>query len=227
LTPRPVDCYTHPNIPQVLYRYFDEADHAERFARGDIRIGTLSNCRRAEATLRRDELEGTLILTPGFASGSSADPKVRAVAERSDIRIEGDVHDITIDRITVVREVTDLSLLCFTSEKWTPMVPGDSRHGVEIRSPKDFFLRVTQTLGAAGPVTSAVLSPVWYIPENTVRGALDPVPPMGFAKDRDKWEDQKEVRIVWSIHVPAGRFLEPHFMSCPDVAELCTLLKVS
>jgi hypothetical protein len=47
-------------IPDKMYRYFTEAEHANQFVAGRILISTLEKCRGHECDIRRDEDEGVM-----------------------------------------------------------------------------------------------------------------------------------------------------------------------
>jgi hypothetical protein len=76
----------HVHTPPVLYRYFDEAEHAAAFCRGSIRVSSLASYRAVESDpLRDDALEGSVLYITDLVEGPADDPIVREVARRSGI----------------------------------------------------------------------------------------------------------------------------------------------
>jgi hypothetical protein len=119
--------------------------------------------------------------------------------------------------------LSDAYALCFTSEPWSPAVPGDPKFGVRIADAETFFGHLGKALCMQRPVSDSACAPVAYRAGNVIRGSEDDVP-VGFLKDRDRFANQKEMRMLWLPYPANARVYAPFVLDCPEVAELCALI---
>jgi len=207
---------------QVVYRFFKDAEHADAMASGKIWISTLETCRQYENPLQGDPEEATQKYNSGHAIGGSGDRDFKLIAARSGIHIGDGCSNISISNCTSMHRVLDAYVLCTTSH-FDPDKLGDvfGLHCVEVTHPHEFFRLMSLELAKLHKVREAAYGSVIYS-EREYKGLEDPPGPIGFVKPPDKYQDQREVRFLWTVDEVLR--LQPFLLDVPNAATLCRRL---
>lgn len=175
---------------------------------------------RSKVTISEVTRSRVLHYLTDLVEGPVDDPVVQETARRSGLVLRGTGGLIKVGKNAFGVSLGDAYALCFTSEPWSPAVPGDAKFGVRISDAEAFFQRLARVFGMHRPVSEAACAPVAYREGNVIRG-LEADVPVGFLKDRDRFADQKEVRMLWRPLPLHAQVDAPFFLECPEVAELC------
>ena len=147
--------------PRVLYRTFPERLWANHFARGRIRISTLSSCRDDPHPTRGDPGEGTTrYKIPYLSSDSSAD-RERAEAVGIEFPFHGS-RNCSIVNYTINHRISDAWVLCFTAESDSDAVRRLGRFEVQISNPMSFCLTLTHAIAQIVDIEHALIGPALY-----------------------------------------------------------------
>lgn len=205
--------------PDKVYRFFKDSIHADALASGKVWLSTLETCRTYEDPLQGDPHEATHEYNSGYALGGSNDEAFKLIAARSGIHIGPGCSNITINNCTAVQKLPDAYVLC-TTEHFKPENLGDTfgRYCVEITNPPEFFRRLTAALSRLVSIQQGAFGRVIY-QERRYVGLQDPPGPIGFVKPPDRYQDQREVRFLWTLSTNAK--LDPFLLDAPDCAGLC------
>jgi hypothetical protein len=204
---------------QSVYRFFQEEWQADALACGDVWLSTLETCRAYEDPAQGDPEEAHETYNSGHAVGSSDDPDFVEIARRSGIHIGPGCSNITLSNNTRKTVLPNAYVLCTTTE-FSPEKLSDTfgRYCVEITSPKEFFDRVSASLGKSIPIKEAVADKVIY-KDRHYTGMESPPGPIGFVKPPDLYATQKEFRFLWVPENSTG--LTPFLLKCPEASYLC------
>ena len=206
-------CY----VPSVLYKFFDDPDHAESFLRrGSVRIGTLYDFRRVEThdAARGDANEGRFDYIhrsafPELITLDNASPPLRRWIELTGIPMQSSGGTFTAQG-----DHSDCYVYCVSA---APIrgVRTYGTHGVRIDDPPGFFTELTRHISKRRKLLRAphgYAAPCLYRERRTVArtaGEYQEVP-MAFIKPPDK-ANEREVRAVW---YPASHPIEPFVTRC-------------
>jgi hypothetical protein len=199
----------------VLYRGFDNADYANQFAMGVVRVSTLEYCRATEDGVRRDKDEGVDYYHTGELEAPRDDPRVkRALAQHGldpDTQIPpGRVIFKFEDGVVLQRKIPDLYLLCLSSEIVEVMGP----HFVRIDMPREYFEVLGDRLLSKGLILKdGALAQVFYRESRDYKFE-DPNWNPAFVKPRNPFVREHEWRMAWS---PSRQPIEPVVICCPTL----------
>lgn len=203
----------------VVYRFFSEPEHADALAAGHVWLSTLETCRAYEDPLQGDPHEATHEYNSGHVVGSSGDVAFEQIAARSGILIGPGCSNITISNNTLVKRLPDAFVLC-TTEHFSPEKLSDTfgRYCVEISNPQALFHQLTNELSKRFRLREAAYGRVIYRHRKYVGHQEEPGP-IGFVKPPDKYQDQREVRFLWTVDNSLN--LKPFLLEVPQAATLC------
>ena len=203
----------------VVYRFFNDPSHADALAAGKVWLSTLETCRRYEDPRQGDPEEGFVTYNSGHAVGNSGDKDFELIAARSGIHIGPGCANITLSNNIAVRHLSDAIVLC-TTELFDPNALSETfgRYCVAISDPRRLFALMTDQLRRVYNVAEAAYGRVIY-KDRFYTGLQEPPGPIGFVKPPDKYQDQHEVRFLWTVK--EQQKLQPFLLEVPEVAILC------
>ncbi len=199
-----------------LYRLFDTAEHANRFARGEeIMLSTFARCRQIE---HGDAGEGTLRYESGLIQGHSQDTAMRTVLERIGIYVSpgARIEDLMIKNCSALIVDANAYLLCLTDHISRGMQERFGQYCVEIMNPEAFHAllspRVGELLQRQGFASwSSKLSQVVYR-ERTYVGT-DPEPDLFFLKP-PSLAYEREYRLIWQPNTMTAPLQDRAIVTC-------------
>ena len=114
------------------------------------------------------------------------------------MRVEGGRGNVLSNNVRRVH-IEDAYVLCCT-EHFAPELLGDTfgRFCVEISSSIEFFEHITRELAKVTTVLEGTIARISYR-SNTFVDAEPGDVPLGFLKARDRYADQREVRMLWRV----------------------------
>jgi len=215
ITPRSMP---HLNLA-VVYRFFNDSSHADALADGKVWLSTLETCRRYEDPKQGDPEEGSVTNNSGYAVGDSGDNNFDAIAARSGIHIGPGCSNITLSNNIAIHRLPDAIVLC-TTELFDPDGLSETfgRYCVAISDPARLFAQITEQLQEVHNVAQAVYGRVIYR-DRYYTGLEKPPGPIGFVKPPDKYQDQHEVRFLWTLS--GQEDLQPFLLEVPEATTLC------
>lgn len=207
------------NYRGSVYRFFQEEEHANALARGDVYLSTLENCRAYEDAEQGDPEEGFEAYNASNLSGGSDDPEFVEQARRGGIAIEGKCSNIQIGSISKVESIEDAYVLCTT----TQFLPENlnekfGKYCVEIKDPRKFFVAVSKKLNSISTISQAATREIIYA-DRKYTGLGQPPGPIGFVKPSVPYEKQKEFRFLWLMKNMGE--INPPLIKCPEISGLC------
>lgn len=203
-----------------IYRFFGNELHAAEFIEGRIRISTLEACRGYEDPRRGDKGEATWEYNSGDVRGSSQDPAVRYVAERSGILLgEGSAKgEIFLSNNTTYTKIPDAFVLCFTMNNSANFAAGTfGEHGVLLKNPPALFEKITKQISKEIPLKRVAMGRVEYRERFQYSLQSDPRH-IAFVKTPDQYADQVEYRMLWVPRSDAG--ITPLIVNCGPIRSI-------
>jgi hypothetical protein len=186
------------DVDASLYRRFDNADIADAFAKGDMRISTLGRCKKYEDAERGDREEGVHRYESGDASSDDSHSEFAIVARRMGFDLDPDIAGLSIRNCEMEWTLVDAWVLCL-SERDGDADALRAPYCVEILRPRRLFAAITDRLFFAaphGPVRQACMGKVIYR-RRSYAGVEDDPGPIGFVKPAIPYAKQREVRMLW------------------------------
>ena len=205
--------------PPVVYRFFRNAEYADAFCAGRIRISTLGLCSGYEDPMQGNPQEAQHTYINIWADSNEMSPSdFRLAAARAGIVAE-DCTNVLASRNRSIMTTPDAFVLCCT-EYFAPELLGDTfgRVCVQISDSIEFFNRLSARVGALFTLRQGRIGKVTYRRATFVDAEPGEVP-MGFMRDPDKYAEQREVRMLW--HVASAPPLSAIDLNAPEVASLC------
>jgi hypothetical protein len=205
------------DFTKPLFRCLDREEYADAFARGEIRISTLSKCREYEESQRGDPGEGMLTYVSGNVVGESADADIQTVASRLNAEIGPEVRGrVDLSGNVHVGRFSDGYLLCLTEVVNDKIMADFGSYCVEISSPWHFFRGLTAAIERTIPLAGGQADRVVY-KERILRGVEPWGGPRSVCFQKPVcYRSQREVRGVWFPSAESER-LEPLIILCPEV----------
>lgn len=207
-------------LPTVLYRFFDEASHADDFVSGKIRISTVQKCREYDDPKQGDKEEATLQYT---IEKISQDPHITSninqISKRVGIFVSDDCENVTISNASSEMILYDAYVLCTTLE-YSPdeFQEGFGKYCVRINNPYVFAKIVGHTMYLQTGIGQLIHSKINYRPRTIQQHEDESLYTIGFVKPIDPYAPQKEYRFLWNVKsLP----ISPIFLSCPDLSRVC------
>jgi hypothetical protein len=156
----------------------------------------------------------------GHMVGDSEDQDFVMVARRAGIYIGPGCSNISLSNNTSVCALPDAFVLCAT-ERFDPNALSEvfGMHCVAIHDPIAFFQHVTAQLTRIHDITEATLGRIIY-KDRFYTGLEQPPGLMGFVKPPDRYSDQNEFRLLWTVRRNAP--ISPFELNVPTVSSLCT-----
>lgn len=209
------DSAIYETPPDRVFRFFEDPEHADALAAGNVWLSTLRDCRTKEHPLQGDAGEGVHTYHSGSWRGNGDDPEIQLVARRSGIRIEG--SNVSMRGNVHVTSIPDGFVLCAT-ESFDPGELSETfgKHCVEIENPVGFF-KAVQRAFPPDSITRGVFGKVKYR-ERVYKGVAEEPGLIGFVKPK-KYAHQREMRFLW--YTSGQRLIKPFLLSVPDAAQFC------
>lgn len=204
-----------------VYRYFDNEEHAEAFARGEIFISTLKRCREYEHPTQGDHEEGFERYNTGRPiTGGSSDTDFVAMAAKVGIRVGPGVDNLTLANNESVSYLHDAYVLCTTLKAFKgEQLKTFGKYCVKINDLARFHVEVTKALALISTISRAVRGEIVY--KERFYKEFEASPGLiGFVKPPDKYSDQKEYRFLW--YVPERLEISGVVINCPEIASMVT-----
>ena len=202
-----------------VFRFFNEEDHANTLAQGDVYLSTLESCRAYENAEQGDSEEAYETYNSGHAVGRGDDPEIIRRAQQSGAYISLNSERVTISNNTRITSLPDAYVLCTTIEFSPENINEEiGKFCVEIKNPRKFFNVVSRKIDSISAIREAAIGKIKYADRNYT-GMDQPPGPIGFVKPRFPYEKQKEFRFLW-IMENMGK-LEPILINCPEIRNLC------
>jgi hypothetical protein len=186
-------------FPPELYRFDEKREFSDSILAGCVWVTTLNTCRETEAKGRGDAKEGSMRYRSGTVRSERLTPDVKEIAQRSGIRLEGNVQGISLSNNT--------------AERTMPEAMGDfGRFCIKLLDPFEFFVQwsVAVALNVKG-LGTAMGSKVTYA-EREYAGLEDPPGHPGFLKPPDAYAEQQEFRFMW-LPRDVSKPLVPHLLA--------------
>ncbi|MGF6712716.1 hypothetical protein QFZ41_003680 [Luteibacter sp. W1I16] len=197
-----------------VFRFFNRAEFADAFTRGEVLLSTLSTCRDYTDPERGDPGEAV----HGFAIDAPYPPsETELVAMARALAPMTVGHHVSDADCVSIAEIRDAYLVS-TTAVFDPSVMAEAfgSHCVAISDAKAFFDCVTETLATHMPVMDARWGPVRY-QDRVEPEARTPPDDIGFIKPQ-RYERQQEVRFLWSVEREG--LLLPLTLNIPGIARL-------
>lgn len=208
------------SLIRPVYRFFQEAEHADLFCHGKVRISTIETCRKYEDKAQGDAEEAHLHYKTGSMVGGSDESAFVTVASRAGIYIGPNCSNITVSNCSRTTSLPDAFVLC-TTLKYEPSTMNGSfgEACVKINKPRRFYERVSRRLARTFPIKQGAFGPIVYA--NRHYEGLQPLPgPIGFVKPPDLYASQCEFRFLWTVNNSIR--LDPFLLDVPEIASLCS-----
>jgi hypothetical protein len=204
---------------RTLYRCLDEAQFADSFLRGEIRITTLKYCRKVEG-VRNDPGDGTVDYYSGTIRGDASDPDMQTILRRTGLdRMGVGGRNLTISNNRTTRGLADAYVLCLSSDP--DAISKFGAYVIRIDHPLIFFNALTDALKKHDPnVERGVCGRVTYT--DRVYSHLDPEPRghPGFIKPVVPFAEEREIRMLWFMK--EKKPIEPFVLHCPEAGLVCS-----
>lgn len=205
------------NVPPVLYKFFDNPEHAAAFLRrGSLRIGSLYDFRQVEAhdSARGDANEGRFDYVhrsafPELITLDNASQPLRQWIEQAGAPIQSKGGSITAQG-----SHPDCFVFCVSATP-TGGTPAYGSNGVRIADSIGFFSELTRHLAKRRRLLKephGFAAPCLYQEREAVSRTLGEYQevPIAFIKPPGK-ASEREVRAVW---FPASHAIEPFVTRC-------------
>ncbi|EPX2739172.1 MULTISPECIES: hypothetical protein [Klebsiella] len=204
-------------LPSVLYRFFDEATHAESFIKGFVKVSTLETCRNYEDPEQGDNGEGIHIYHIEHYNPEIDIEHKMAFNARSPVIIGRNSKNCTVSNISRLIKIPDAYVLCTTHE-FNPELfkEGFGKYCVRINDPLNFMKRVAQAMNDTYGIRACTHGYVDY--SSRIINLHENDKPLGFVKPEDPYAPQKEFRFIWD---PITLPIFPSILKCIDLSDLC------
>jgi hypothetical protein len=168
---------------------------------------------------RGDPEEGHSIYNTGTAVGDSEDRDFVKIAARAGIMIGPGCSNVQISNNTNRSVIEDAFVFC-TAMHFDPtsMAEEFGKYCVRINKVRRFFERTTRALRADQEIQQAAFGPVIY-QSREFFGLQSPPGPIGFVKPPDRYESQREFRLLWTVR--GSRQIKPRLLEVPEISSLC------
>lgn len=132
-----------------VYRFFEEQEHADALARGDVYLSTLESCRAYEDAEKGDSEEAHETYFSGSLLGDGSNPQFVEQARRAGIGIGPNSRNTKIVNCSSTVSLSDAYVLCTTTE-FSPQNLNEKfgRFCVEIKDPREFFVSISKRLNS-------------------------------------------------------------------------------
>ncbi|WP_416413754.1 hypothetical protein [Pantoea sp. App145] len=208
------------NIPNKIYRFFDNENFANDFVKGNMRISTLGVCRANENKAQGDSKEGTMTYHINYIS--SEEKNSEQILKRAGYRMKGCVDCYVIDSFGE-QEQKDSYILC-TTMKFNPedFKQDFGSYCIEITNPKKLMEIITRTLHKTKGITMCNYGRVVYKNRLTFQNECLEVPIELIKPDTDIYKMQNEFRFTWYT---AESNISPIDIKCGDISDICKRIK--
>jgi len=208
-------------LPNVVYRYLREREHAEAFVRGDIWISTLDHIRHCDES-RADPHEATV--TDHVVTFNDRMPvsETTVIAQRLSGSVGGqfDPSRIHISNIAFAQQHPNALVLCTTQQRSDYMSRTFGTHCLEISEPGRFFELLSHCIAQQFGSVQSRFMPMQYDGRERV-GSAGPQTHIAFMSVSGNVEEQ-EARMLWC---PADASqVRGILVSCPAAGELCRIV---
>jgi len=203
--------------PLELFRFFDKAEYADDFVRGQVWISTLEACRGYEKAGQGDKGEGTMSYWHGPVSHGH--PHFETVAQR--MGLQGLGHGSAMAFNTVSWFVPDAFVLCCTRRYDPAGMSGTfGRHCVRIHYPLFVLERLAAAIEERRELARFFMGPIQYSDRHFRDTQPPPAPHAALIKPSDGYVHQQEERMIW---LPANRAekLAPFKLIGPALSDFC------
>ena len=205
------------DMPRVVYRFFEEEEHADALVRGEVWLSTLIFVRKHHHAA--DPGEGIAGWTPDFPR----DDKIRQDHVIDQMNATGHItmigcSNVNFESNRIFNIEEDGYLICTTLNR---AIRGFGNYGVCINDPADFFKAVDAQLRRKILLTEMCgFGPMRYVPRE-IQGINAHSHHSAFIGHEHNVQEQ-EARMLW---VPQDiRDLTPMLLHVPEAARFCTRL---
>lgn len=207
-----------------VYRFFDQAEYAEQFCKGKLRVSTLEACRGYENAEQGDKGEGVWQHTISDIHIPNAQDVDVSGLLYAGVRVDPSATNVVIKNVSGGKKIENAYVLC-TTKLFNPDAFSTSfgKYCVEISNAQCFAHAVTEAIHKYHRDLKWVRADFGNVDYIENRSGVDfekPANHIAFLKPKNPYKSQEEFRFLWSLSEP-HLDIRPLDLNIPSIAKYC------